>query len=91
MSKLQNVAFQNRVIVVINSIYAIIVFCYGLLENTIAFAFFCSILLINALLYWIISGYKKRKGTKFSFVAKLIIALWFPIVLFGLVFWYLLF
>ncbi len=92
MLKLQNVSFENRVIVAIHSIYLILALFFGAWQGISGtwywkwdvIAFWCSLPLINIILYWIISGYKKEKGTKFSFIAKLIIALLPLIIFFGL-------
>ncbi|TLE14916.1 hypothetical protein LS72_007745 [Helicobacter apodemus] len=90
MLKLQNISFENRVVVGVNAIYVILPFFFYSFGNSSRwewgiFAFWCSLPLINALLYWIISGYKKQKGTKFGFWFKLIIALWPVITFFSLI------
>lgn len=84
MLNFQNISFENRIIVAINVVYVLAAFLFASFDGYWywdTFVFWCSIPAINALLYWIIAGYKRKKGTQFSFMLKLIIALWFFILL----------
>ncbi len=88
MLNFQNISFENRVVVAINAIYVLLPLFFTAFGNGIwnweIFLFWCSFPVINGILYWVISGYKKQKGTKFGFGLKLIIASWALIAFFGL-------
>lgn len=89
MLNFQNISFENRVVVAINAIYVLFPLFFTAFGNGIwnweMFLFWCSFPVINGILYWVISGYKKQKGTKFGFWFKLIIALWPVITFFSLI------